>query len=43
LPGLVFKKIDKADPNKNKITTRVFAEDFLTAGPWMYEGGKLTM
>jgi hypothetical protein len=43
LPGLVFNAVAKDDADRNRIVTRVFQEDFLSAGPWTYENGRVSM
>lgn len=42
IPGLVLPKV-KDRKDRNKIVSRVFAEDFLQNGPWTYEGGKVSL
>jgi hypothetical protein len=42
IPGAAFKLVAK-DPNKNKIVTRIFAEDFLSNGAWTYANGEVSM
>lgn len=42
LPTLAFKEF-KEDPNRNDLVKIVFDEEFLSSGPWNYEGGMVSM
>lgn len=42
IPKLAFPKVG-AMKDKNKIITRMFADDFLNNGPWTFEGGKVSL
>lgn len=38
-----FQEFSKDDPNRAALVQLLFKDDFLNAGPWKYEGGKLSM
>lgn len=38
-----FSVFAVGDPNRSAIVQLVFKDEFLSAGPWKYEGGKVTM
>lgn len=42
LPALIFKKA-ATHPQKAQIVQQAFKDDFLSAGPWTYEGGKISL
>lgn len=42
IPGLMLKKAAK-DPDKNTMVSRAFQDAFLSAGPWEFQNGKVTL
>jgi len=42
IPTVAFQKLT-GNPNRNAIAKRVYEEDFLSAGPWVYDGTVIKM
>lgn len=43
LPGLIFKKVGAADPQRTAMLQLAFKDEFLRSGPWSFDKGKITM
>ncbi len=43
IPGLIYKKIDAKDPQRNQIVQTAFSDSFLNSGPWSIVEGKITL
>jgi hypothetical protein len=43
LPGLIFKKVGAADPQRAAMLQLAFKDDFLKSGPWTYDKGKISI
>lgn len=43
LAGKVFNAVDKTDPQRASILALAYKDDFLSAGPWTYENGTLSL
>lgn len=43
LPGLIFKKVGAADTQRTAMLQLAFKDDFLKAGPWVFDKGKITL
>lgn len=43
LPGLIFKKVGAADTQRTAMLQLAFRDEFLKAGPWTFDKGKITL